>query len=66
MGVVAALISGVARGCGWQHIAVYVNLATFYFVGMTVAALLAFKWNLHAQVKPYCFLLVYLILQTQT
>lgn len=43
------VLSGVARGCGWQHIAVYVNLAMFYFVGMTIAALLAFKFNLYVK-----------------
>ncbi|KAM6584715.1 hypothetical protein CsatB_011717 [Cannabis sativa] len=41
------VLSGVARGCGWQHIVVYVNLATFYIVGMTVAAILAFKFELY-------------------
>ncbi|XP_062090444.1 protein DETOXIFICATION 19-like [Humulus lupulus] len=41
------VLSGVARGCGWQHIAVYVNLATFYIIGMTVAAILAFKFELY-------------------
>lgn len=39
-------ISGVARGCGWQEIGVYINLAMFYFVGMPVACLLVFKFNL--------------------
>ena len=64
---VVALISGVARGCGWQHIAVYLNLTMFYFVGMTVAALLAFKANLYAKVKICCSfacLLVHHIFQT--
>ncbi|XP_010327132.2 protein DETOXIFICATION 18 [Solanum lycopersicum] len=43
------VLSGVARGCGWQHLAMCINLATFYFIGMPIAALLAFKFNLHAQ-----------------
>ncbi|XP_062090445.1 protein DETOXIFICATION 18-like [Humulus lupulus] len=43
------VLSGVARGCGWQHIAVYVNLAAFYFIGMTVAAVLAFKFELYVK-----------------
>ncbi|PHU04149.1 MATE efflux family protein ALF5 [Capsicum chinense] len=43
------ILSGVARGCGWQHLAMCINLATFYFIGMPIAALLAFKFNLHAQ-----------------
>ncbi|KAH7512568.1 hypothetical protein FEM48_Zijuj12G0104300 [Ziziphus jujuba var. spinosa] len=41
--------AGVARGCGWQQIAVYVNLASFYIIGMTIAILLGFKFNLHAK-----------------
>ncbi|KAL5564356.1 hypothetical protein UlMin_027520 [Ulmus minor] len=43
------ILSGVARGCGWQHIAVVVNLAMFYFVGMTIAVLLAFKLKLYTK-----------------
>ncbi|CAN4117701.1 unnamed protein product [Withania somnifera] len=43
------IYSGVARGCGWQHLAMCINLATFYFIGMPIAGLLAFKFNLHAQ-----------------
>ncbi|GMN18795.1 hypothetical protein TIFTF001_050851 [Ficus carica] len=37
----------VARGCGWQHVAAYMNFVAFYLVGMTIAALLAFTF------KPY-------------
>ncbi|KAK9938057.1 hypothetical protein M0R45_014817 [Rubus argutus] len=40
---------GVARGCGWQHLAVYVNLGTFHLIGMTVAGLLRFKMKLYAK-----------------
>ncbi|CAA2966619.1 Hypothetical predicted protein [Olea europaea subsp. europaea] len=32
--------TGVARGYGWQHLAVCINLVTFYLVGMTIAAIL--------------------------
>ncbi|XP_060668543.1 protein DETOXIFICATION 18 isoform X3 [Ziziphus jujuba] len=46
---VQGVLSGVARGCGWQQIAVYVNLASFYIIGMTIAILLGFKFNLHAK-----------------
>lgn len=35
-------LSGVARGCGWQHIGAYVNLASFYLVGIPIAVTLAF------------------------
>ncbi|KAK0600388.1 hypothetical protein LWI29_014469 [Acer saccharum] len=43
------VLSGVARGRGWQHLAVYVNLATFYFIGMPIALLLGFKLKLYAR-----------------
>ncbi|XP_049356544.1 protein DETOXIFICATION 18-like isoform X2 [Solanum verrucosum] len=43
------ILSGVARGCGWQHLVMFINLATFYFIGMPISWLLAFKFNLHAQ-----------------
>ncbi|KAJ4825172.1 Protein DETOXIFICATION 12 [Turnera subulata] len=36
------VLSGVARGCGWQHIGVYINLAAFYLCGIPVAAMLGF------------------------
>ncbi|CAN4121734.1 unnamed protein product [Withania somnifera] len=35
-------LSGVARGCGWQRIGAYVNLASFYLCGIPIAASLAF------------------------
>ncbi|RDY11147.1 Protein DETOXIFICATION 14 [Mucuna pruriens] len=37
-----AVLSGVARGSGWQHLGVYVNLGAFYLVGVPVCALLGF------------------------
>ncbi|XP_050247603.1 protein DETOXIFICATION 19-like isoform X2 [Quercus robur] len=40
---------GVARGYGWQHLAVYVNLATFYIIGLPIACGLGFKTNLQAK-----------------
>ncbi|XP_031266524.1 protein DETOXIFICATION 18-like [Pistacia vera] len=43
------ILSGVARGCGWQHLAVWGNLGTFYFIGMPIALLLAFKLKLYAK-----------------
>ncbi|KAE8668220.1 MATE efflux family protein 6 [Hibiscus syriacus] len=36
------VLSGIARGCGWQHIGAYVNLGAFYLVGIPVAATLGF------------------------
>lgn len=53
------VFTGVARGCGWQHLVVFVNLGTFYLIGMPVAALLAFKFELHAKVILYFILSVH-------
>ncbi|KAM0933274.1 putative multi antimicrobial extrusion protein [Dioscorea sansibarensis] len=36
------VVSGIARGCGWQHIGAYVNLGAFYLFGIPVAVVLAF------------------------
>ncbi|KAK6921665.1 Multi antimicrobial extrusion protein [Dillenia turbinata] len=36
------VLSGVARGCGWQHIGAFVNLGAFYLFGIPIAAILAF------------------------
>ncbi|WRX28843.1 Multi antimicrobial extrusion protein - like 10 [Theobroma cacao] len=38
---------GVARGCGWEHLAVWANLGTFYFIGMPIACLLGFMLKLY-------------------
>ncbi|KAI5411841.1 protein DETOXIFICATION 18 [Lathyrus oleraceus] len=43
---VQGVLSGVARGCGLQHLAVYVNLATFYLIGLPISCFLGFKTNL--------------------
>ncbi|KAB2086493.1 hypothetical protein ES319_A04G035900v1 [Gossypium barbadense] len=43
------ILSGVARGSGWQVLAVWANLVTFYLIGMPVAGLLAFKFKLYAK-----------------
>ncbi|EOA40251.1 hypothetical protein CARUB_v10008971mg [Capsella rubella] len=40
------VLSGIARGCGWQHIGAYVNLGAFYLWGIPVAASLAFWINM--------------------
>ncbi|MQM06396.1 hypothetical protein Taro_039219 [Colocasia esculenta] len=41
------VLSGVSRGCGWQHLAAWTNLAAFYGIGMPLALLLGFKFALH-------------------
>ncbi|CAN4123618.1 unnamed protein product [Withania somnifera] len=41
-----AVLSGVARGSGWQHIGAYVNLGAYYLVGIPAALLLGFVLHL--------------------
>ncbi|XVF04244.1 hypothetical protein REPUB_Repub05bG0065800 [Reevesia pubescens] len=43
------VLSGVARGSGWQLLAVWANLGTFYLIGMPIAGLLGFKFKLYAK-----------------
>lgn len=46
MDSIQAVLSGVARGSGWQHLGAYVNLGAYYIVGMPVAVVLGFVWHL--------------------
>ncbi|GMJ11440.1 DETOXIFICATION 18 [Hibiscus trionum] len=46
---IQSILSGVARGSGWQNLAVLVNLGTFYFIGMPIAVFLGFKFKLYVQ-----------------
>ncbi|KAH1080531.1 hypothetical protein J1N35_020292 [Gossypium stocksii] len=39
------VLSGNARGCGWQKIGAYINLGSYYIVGIPCAVLLAFVLN---------------------
>ncbi|XP_073364152.1 protein DETOXIFICATION 19-like isoform X1 [Aegilops tauschii subsp. strangulata] len=43
------ILSGVARGCGWQHLAAITNLVAFYFIGLPLAILFAFKLNFYTK-----------------
>lgn len=36
------VLSGTVRGCGWQKIGAYINLGSYYVVGIPAAVLLAF------------------------
>ncbi|TVU09157.1 hypothetical protein EJB05_42601 [Eragrostis curvula] len=40
------VLSGIARGCGWQHLGAYVNLGSFYLIGLPMAILLGFVLNM--------------------
>ncbi|GAA0175714.1 transporter [Lithospermum erythrorhizon] len=41
-----AVLSGVARGSGWQHIGAYINFGSYYIVALPVAATLGFGIHL--------------------
>ncbi|KAH7425300.1 hypothetical protein KP509_11G048600 [Ceratopteris richardii] len=43
------VLSGVARGAGWQQIGAYINLGSFYIVGLPVGCLLAFVGHLNGK-----------------
>ncbi|XP_061342814.1 protein DETOXIFICATION 41-like [Gastrolobium bilobum] len=40
------ILSGVAIGSGWQAVVAYVNLASYYVIGLTVGCVLGFKTSL--------------------
>ncbi|KAJ4887203.1 MATE efflux family protein ALF5 [Raphanus sativus] len=46
---VQSVLSGVARGCGWQRVVTLINLGTFYLIGMPIAAFCGFKLRLYAK-----------------
>ncbi|CAN1759399.1 Protein DETOXIFICATION 14 [Linum perenne] len=43
---VRVALSGVARGCGWQNLGAYVNLASYYICGVPLSAVLGFWMQL--------------------
>ncbi|KAK0575200.1 hypothetical protein LWI29_035388 [Acer saccharum] len=44
-----AVLSGIARGCGWQDMGAYVNLLAYYVFGIPVAAILGFWLHMRGQ-----------------
>lgn len=44
-----ATFCGVARGTGWQHIGAYVNLGSYYLVGIPMAYILGFVLHLRGK-----------------
>ncbi|GER47312.1 MATE efflux family protein [Striga asiatica] len=44
-----AVLSGIARGSGWQHIGACVNLGAYYLVGIPVSLLLGFILHLKGE-----------------
>ncbi|PIA36613.1 hypothetical protein AQUCO_03300073v1 [Aquilegia coerulea] len=50
---VQVVLSGVARGCGWQVFAAWTNLVAFYVIGMPIAVFTGFKLQLYARAYSY-------------
>lgn len=44
-----SVLSGVTRGCGNQALGAYTNLGAFYVVGLPLAMILAFYYDLHGK-----------------
>ncbi|PON50278.1 Multi antimicrobial extrusion protein [Trema orientale] len=44
-----AVLSGVARGSGWQHRGAYINLGAFYVVGLPMGVVLGFVLHLRGK-----------------
>ncbi|CAO2815327.1 unnamed protein product [Amaranthus hypochondriacus] len=43
------VLSGIAKGSGWQRLGAYVNLGAFYLVGIPVAIVLGFVYHMKAR-----------------
>ncbi|PWA90668.1 MATE efflux family protein [Artemisia annua] len=43
---IQAILQGVARGTGWQHIGAYINLGSYYLAGIPMALILGFVLHL--------------------
>ncbi|XP_047066713.1 protein DETOXIFICATION 18-like [Lolium rigidum] len=43
------ILSGVSRGCGWQHLVAWTNLVAFYIIGLPLSLLLGFKLGFHTK-----------------
>ncbi|KAI9120135.1 hypothetical protein K1719_008783 [Acacia pycnantha] len=55
------VLTGIARGCGWQHIGAYINLGAYYLCGIPVAATLSFWLKIRGRglwigIQMGCFL----------
>ncbi|TYI32159.1 hypothetical protein ES332_A04G039600v1 [Gossypium tomentosum] len=46
---IQVVLSGVAKGCGWQYIGAYVNLGAFYLIGLPVGIILGFVGHLNGR-----------------
>ncbi|KAK6942414.1 Multi antimicrobial extrusion protein [Dillenia turbinata] len=43
---IQTVLSGVARGCGWQKIGAWINLGAYYLIGIPSAIILAFVFHI--------------------
>ncbi|KAJ6801408.1 protein DETOXIFICATION 16-like [Iris pallida] len=46
---IQCVLSGIARGCGWQKVCACVNLASYYIVGIPTSVILAFVLHIGAK-----------------
>lgn len=46
-------MAGVAIGSGWQAVVAYVNLVTYYIIGLPIGCVLGFKTSLGVAVRFY-------------
>ena len=44
---------GTARGCGWQKVGAFINLGSYYIVGIPTSVILAFVAHLGIKVRNY-------------
>ncbi|CAN1843669.1 Protein DETOXIFICATION 40 [Linum perenne] len=47
---IQAVLSGVAVGCGWQEFVAYVNIGSYYVVGIPMGVILGFYFNFGVKV----------------
>ncbi|CAF2061283.1 BnaC06g23470D [Brassica napus] len=47
------VLSGVARGCGWQKIGACVNLGSYYLVGVPLGLLLGFHFHIGGRILAF-------------
>ncbi|EEF36034.1 conserved hypothetical protein [Ricinus communis] len=50
------VLSGTARGCGWQKIGAFINLGSYYLVGIPSAVSLAFVLHIGGKISTSSFL----------
>lgn len=59
------ILSGVAIGSGWQGVVAYVNLATYYIIGLPIGCVLGFKTSL-SEAGIWWGMIIGVLLQTIT